>query len=154
MSRSIVTAPSRPVVRDAFPDLADESPQADRVAVQGPQEPDKYRDRLFKYIPGEVVTLYLFLGATVADKKNPHFLVWLIFFVGLIATPFYLRVIQKVSAPIQLVISTVAFAVWVFALGGPFSDLDWYKPVYGAVVLPVFTFFVAGIAPAPSPPNR
>jgi hypothetical protein len=112
--------------------------------------PDTYRDRLFKYIPGEVVALHLFLSKTLAAATNaPRFLGWAIFVVGLIATPCYLRYAQKVSAPTQLAVSTVAFAVWIFALGEPFSAIEWYRPVYGALLLPVFTFFVALIDPPP-----
>jgi hypothetical protein len=79
----------------------------------------------------------------------PAFLHWLIFAVGVAATPFYLLFYQKVTAPMQLSISTLAFIVWIFALGGPFTDFAWYKQVYGAVLLPVFTFVVAGISPEP-----
>jgi len=33
--------------------------------------------------------------------------------------------------------------VWVFALGGPFALCGWYNPVYGSILLPVFTLLVA-----------
>jgi hypothetical protein len=41
----------------------------------------------------------------------------------------------------------------VFALGGPFKDFGWYKPIYGALLLPVFTFFVAMFKTAPQKPQ-
>ena len=34
-----------------------------------------------------------------------------------------------------------------FALGGPFAFLPWYQAVYGAVLLPLFTFIVGIIIP-------
>lgn len=148
MGRAVVTAPTGSAVRQAFPDVVDElRPGAQDAPRQ--QEPfDTYRDRLFKYIPAEVVTLYLGLMAILgAAKEPPYFLPWVAFLVGLVGTPFYLRSYQKVMAPTQLIVSTAAFAVWVFALGGPFTALPWYKQVYGAVLLPIFTFFVAGISP-------
>lgn len=149
MGRAIITASSHPVVHNAFPDLVEPSPAEVNVAVQQEEKPDTYRDRLFKYIPAEVVTLHLGLTKIVAAATNaPHFLYWVIFFAGLIGTPYYLRQIHNVTARTQLIVSTAAFAVWVFALGEPFSEIDGYKPVYAAVLLPLFTFFVAGISPA------
>ena len=35
--------------------------------------------------------------------------------------------------------STVAFAIWALAIGGPFGQYDWYSPIYGAVLLPLYT---------------
>jgi len=148
MGRAVVTAPRSRAVGSAFPGPAGDSPHT-RGITPPQQENDTYRERLFKYIPAEVVTLYLFLNTTVAaDKSIPRFLYWVIFFAGLVGTPIYLRFAQKVAVPLQLIISTVAFAVWVFALGGPFSEIPGYKPIYGAVLLPIFTFFVATITPA------
>ena len=68
---------------------------------------------------------------------------WELLAIFLILTPLYLCRVQKVMKISQLIISTVSFAVWVFALGGPFSLCSWYDPVYGAVLLPVFTLTVA-----------
>jgi hypothetical protein len=104
---------------------------------------DEYVDRVIKLIPGEVVALYITLaGILAASGQNTSTIFWLIFIVCLIGTPLYLSKISKVGNVVQIVISTVAFAVWVFALGGPFATLSWYVPVYGALLLPVFTFFV------------
>jgi hypothetical protein len=43
----------------------------------------------------------------------------------------------------QHVISLFSFVVWAFALGGPFALCGWYNPVYGSILLPVFTLLVA-----------
>lgn len=145
MGRAIITPPSGP--RQAFPDLVDE-PSSGGVVRARDEKPDTYRDRLFKYIPAEVVTLYLGLTATIAAASNvPPSLAWVIFVAGVIATPYYLRFAQGVRAPGQLIVSTLAFIVWVFALGGPFATIPGYQQVYGAVLLPIFTFFVASFSP-------
>jgi hypothetical protein len=47
----------------------------------------------------------------------------------------------------QTAISTGAFAVWVFALGGPFASLVFYRPSYGSIVLIMYTLVVALITP-------
>ncbi|OGA55625.1 MAG: hypothetical protein A3G81_20305 [Betaproteobacteria bacterium RIFCSPLOWO2_12_FULL_65_14] len=145
MGRAVVGAADHSIA-NAFPEPLREPAAAGSVAPQ--EKPDTYRDRLFKYIPAEVVTLYLGLSGVLATAADaPQFLHWVIFFAGLVGTPFYLLTAQNVTSRTQLVISTLAFAVWVFALGGPFKDLAGYKQIYGAVLLPLFTFFVAGISP-------
>jgi hypothetical protein len=155
MGRAIVSAPSLPVVREAFPQPVEESPPTRGTSGQQQEKPDTYRERLFKYIPAEVVTLYVGLSTIVASAKDaPHVVYWVVFFAGLIGTPYYLWRIQSVTAPTQLIVSTAAFAVWVFALGGPFADIAGYKQVYSAVLLPLFTFFVAGISPAQPKQSR
>ena len=145
MSRSIIT------YDHAMNANADLAPRAGEAT---PAPEDRYKDRLLKYIPGEVVTLYLTLTALQGTATGlPDWLGWAIFAVGLVGTWFYLHIIIGVQDRTQLFISTLSFAVWVFALGGPFKDLAWYKPVYGGLLLPVFTFFVAGIPTAPQPPS-
>jgi hypothetical protein len=147
MGRAIVSAPKETEARKAFSEPLDVSTAEGNAPVQQ-EKPDTYRERLFKYIPAEVITLYLGLNAIVASADGaPHFLYWVIFFAGLIGTPYYLWRIQNVTTTTQLLVSTAAFAVWVFALGGPFTDISGYKQVYGALLLPLFTFFVAGISP-------
>jgi hypothetical protein len=113
---------------------------------------DKYNDRLLKYIPAEAITLYLTLSALLSTQTGlPWWLGWAAFFVGIAATYYYLRSILNVSAGRQLTICCVAFVVWVFALGGPFKDLAWYRPIYGALLLPTYTFFIARVKTPPQP---
>jgi len=108
-------------------------------------KPDDYLNKIIKYIPSEVVALYITLyGVALAAKNGIPFglITWLIFVVGVLGTVLYLWRIAKVNDRSQLLISTGAFVVWVFALGGPFSDLSWYHAVYGALLLPIYTFFI------------
>ena len=108
---------------------------------------DAYLDKIVKYIPSEVVALYLSLDLICRSNAGDAWLRWLILGFGFVATPLYLWRIQSVRKWIQLLISTAAFLVWAFALGGPFVTLSWYKPVYGAVLLPMFTFIMPLINP-------
>ncbi len=108
-------------------------------------KPDDYLTKLVKYIPSEVVALYITLyGIASAAKEEISFtfISWLIFVIGILGTALYLWRVAKVSDWLQLIVSTIAFVVWVFALGGPFSSLSWYHPIYGALLLPVYTFFI------------
>jgi hypothetical protein len=123
-------------------EFSQKSSMPDKSAGHG--APDGYPSRLLKYVPAEVVTLFVALDALVRPPADvPLAVYWGVFLFCLVGTYFYLWRVAKVRKQTQLLISTVAFAVWVFALGGPFAQLDWYAPVYGALLLPIFTFAVA-----------
>jgi hypothetical protein len=114
------------------------------------QVPDEYLTKVLKLIPAEVVSLYVALAGIVGvagQTVNAPLLFWIVFVVCLVGTPLYLMRIAKVSDTLQIGISTFAFIVWVFALGGPFASLGWYQPIYGALLLPIFTFFAPMIMP-------
>ncbi len=107
---------------------------------------DGYFDRLFKYIPAELVAGYIFVLGVVkqlTDAGEVRMFQWLLFIIFCILTPLYLWRVQKVLKVQQHIISLLSFIVWVFALGGPFALSGWYNPVYGAILLPVFTMIVA-----------
>ena len=107
---------------------------------------DGYFDRLFKYIPAELVAGYIFVLGVVkqlTDAGEIRIFQWLLFIIFCILTPLYLWRVQKVMKVQQHIISLLSFIVWVFALGGPFTLSGWYNPVYGAILLPVFTLVVA-----------
>ena len=107
------------------------------------KEPDKYMSRLIKYIPGEIIALYIYLETVVRSLPQNETLYWSVFTFCFLATPLYLWRKEKVSKKLQLLISTVSFFVWVFAVGGPFASLTWYNAVYGVIGLPVYTFLVS-----------
>lgn len=108
---------------------------------------DDYKDRLMKYIPGEVVSLFILLDGLVSNAPQgvPRApLSWAVFVLLLVGTWIYLKRVQKVNKTQQLLIAAVAFAVWVFYLGGPFGTLSWYRDFngqfYANFLLPVYTF--------------
>lgn len=106
-----------------------------------------YTDRLMKLIPAEVVTAYVGATALIASAtKVPNSVPWIVFGVLLVITPFvYWRLTldqHKQPAVGQTAASTIAFVVWVLALGGPFSQLSWYTPLYGGLLLIFYTTFV------------
>lgn len=111
-----------------------------------PVSRDSYFDRLFKYIPAEIVAGYIFIAGSVKQLTEPvesKIFTWIIFFLFCILTPLYLWRVQKVLKLQQHIISLISFIVWIFALGGPFLSFSWYNPVYGSIILPVFTLLIA-----------
>jgi len=134
-------------------------PSAQPLAEPAAPEPkDGYTDRLLKYIPAEVVTLY---GAT--SKGVASFAPWgpkwplgfslfaFVFCLGAAAAVTWTqtRKPDKPTAIDQIAISTLAFAVWALALGVP--ELETQTRLLShevwQFVLPFFTFAVALHAP-------
>jgi len=116
-----------------------------------PPTPDDYTDRLLKYIPAESVALYLTLQGIIlsgaGEAPNLNTWLWFILVIGLISTVLYQWRVLKIGKVVQLAVSTVAFGVWVFALGGAFASLSWYEPFIGSLTLVIFTFFAPLISP-------
>lgn len=127
-----------------------------RISSPGPV--DGYKDRLLKYVPAEVVVVWGMVSPLI-ERLAPAVSVtvmWIVFGFLLVATPLYLRRVLGVRLPVQLAVSTVAFAVWAFYLGPPFSlsFKSWYDPLIGAITLTLFTFSVPIIDPGMAPKPR
>jgi hypothetical protein len=117
----------------------------------GPPAPpteDDYLARLAKYIPAEVVALYVAMVAAVPDGHNSA--LWAIFVANAVLVPIYMwivtsRDVGKGALWVQVVLATIAFPVWAFAMGGPFKTLGWYEG-WMATLLLMFITVVFGLA--------
>ena len=125
-----------------------------QMEAVGGEEVDTYFDRVVKYIPADIVAAWTAgagLIAAAGASVNTKMLLWLVFVVELILTPLWiLKRTAKSGRPpavTQSIIGTIAFFVWVFALGGPFVHLSFYQPVYGSLLLIFYTLIVALIVP-------
>ena len=114
---------------------------------------DTYTNRLVKYIPGDVVAIWiavtgLISGASDVPKTT---LLWILFAIGVIFTVIWTLKQTTVkgtkSAITQILISTGAFIVWAIAFGGPFQSLSFYHAIYGSILLILYTPLVALISP-------
>ena len=126
---------------------------------------DDYKDRLVKYIPAESVAFYALADKLVASHYNLEgsthatpvpaaaiALSWLIFGIGVIGTPLYLRRQKLPGQPWKLHagISTVAFVLWAYTLSGTvFLIYGWYSVFMAGLLAPIFTFVAGFIEPAP-----
>ncbi len=118
---------------------------------------DDYWNRLLKYIPIEVIGVYLAATdavASVTGHAKRETVLWIIFGFVLAVTPIYLRNVAGIVRSGQLMISAVAFVVWAFALGGPFPE-SWsgYESWMGAlaVILSAFVLGALKLPPLPQP---
>lgn len=104
---------------------------------------DTCRERMQKYVPVETVVAWIgVFGSMSAVAYNeeffPLFARWALI-LGMIGTWMYLSYVEQVRDRVQLVVSTVGFMVWIFALGVlPFSAFPWYNQIAGALLLPAY----------------
>lgn len=94
---------------------------------------EKFRSKLTKLIPGEVVTGYLVIkgGFTTVREQaitNPNItegqidgIMYIAILVLLVLTPTIYKRTFKVTNKKQLVYTAIAFGLWVFSIGGPFD---------------------------------
>ncbi len=119
-----------------------------------------YQDKLVKLIPTEIVGGYMVIAgllgygadtmstsdgqatSIVTDAALNATLIQVVFFALLFATPLSLWKVSSVTNKIQLSVTTLAFAIWVYTLGGPFVVWSIYYPKVGSVVLVLWSIFV------------
>jgi|SRR5579863_6285751 len=118
---------------------------------------DDFLGRLLKYIPAEIIGLYLSArGFVPQDSSDSAKLVALIAILAWMLVPVYFWVAttrnQQKPLLIQILLGTIAFPVWVFAIGGlPVSEIGWYQhhPSISSIVLIFVTFIFGLISPPP-----
>ena len=138
MSRRIITAPSA---------SAPPAPPGTPVPT-----PDDYLGRLLKYIPAELVGLYLAARGVVPETTpDLNTTLWIIALVTWILVPIYLYVVTSRGGqkPLfwQITLGTIAFPVWVFSIGGHHvTSIAWYAShqFVGSLVL-MFVTVIFGL---------
>lgn len=122
-----------------------------RTMTRTIKKTDTYMSRVLKHIPSEIVMAYVAIDGVLRTCYNPNLwadrqvlwkLSWIIAATLTIITPLWLYRVMRVRRTPQLIISTVSVPVWLFALGGPFALLDWYRPALGAIALPLYTLIL------------
>jgi hypothetical protein len=82
-------------------------------------QPNDYKDRLVKLIPSEIITAYITLhGLIISQQENQSVFLWIVFSCLVVLTPIYLYNISDVKKWGQISFTTVAFIIWVLAIGG------------------------------------
>jgi hypothetical protein len=110
-------------------------------------EVDSYFTKILKYIPAEIISGYVAIDAIFKSIANVSTVFqWIIVGAMTVLTALYIwRLTNEPQKPVavsQIIISTIAFVVWVFALGGPFAKMDWFQYYYGAILLVMYTLAV------------
>ncbi len=108
----------------------------------------QYLDRLLKMIPAEVIGLYLIGSGVVPPDQPVGSMIWagicliLVVMVRMYATADRSKHKPKPPQPVSVLISSIAFVIWVYSLGGPFEKLNLYVPWIGSLAVLVWTFIV------------
>src|ERR1035437_9230570 len=118
----------------------------------GTPTPDDYLGRLLKYIPAELVGLYLAArGVVPATATDLDTTLWIVALVTWVLVPIYLFVVTSRGGqkPLfwQITLGTIAFPVWVFSIGGhPVTSIAWYAQheFVGSLVL-MFVTVIFGL---------
>ncbi|MEM9091274.1 MAG: hypothetical protein AAGC93_21350, partial [Cyanobacteria bacterium P01_F01_bin.53] len=53
----------------------------------------------------------------------------------------------KPTAWRQILLACGSFFVWVFAIGGPFAEFAFYEPLYGSLLLLIYTSLIPLLPP-------
>ncbi len=115
---------------------------------------DDYLTRVLKHIPTEIIMAYVSIEGVLhttyrSQPSTLETMLWAFSILLFILTPLWLWRVMHVRKTQQLVLSTLAFPFWLFAMGGPFRTLDWYQPALGAIALPLYTLLVPLITGKP-----
>jgi hypothetical protein len=143
------TAGDVPKTLDAKPPASVPEAAAAPGGVVVPTE-DDYITKLLKYIPIEILGAYLFMQTVVdtnVTTSHAHAIWLLCLLIGAgVLTVAYDRWVLSILRATQLLMSVLAFAVYVFAMGGWFATTGWYHQWYGSIAVPTFVVLV-GIIP-------
>lgn len=102
-----------------------------------------YQDKLTKLIPGEVIAAYLAIQNLVMGEPAIRDAVLLASAaILLFVIPFYLRKVHQVSSVAQIVVTAISFLVWVFSVSVVFITAVPIHPLWGSVVLILWTTIV------------
>lgn len=105
-----------------------------------------FKDRLVKLIPSEIVTAYVTIQGIISGAGgtgNKPLLLWIIFVILFTLTPLYLFYVSRVTKWQQIVFTSIAFVVWVMAVGWPVSSiLDFPSALIGSIVLVIYTLTI------------
>jgi len=118
----------------------------------------EYAERVTKYIPAEILAVYLSINgilATVTDSGETSLrdAVYVASFALCLAfTPVYFGLVAQKDEPkmLQRIISTIAFVVWAYSLGGVFTVYAIYIPWLGSIFLIIFSLVSGAFAPEPA----
>ena len=99
---------------------------------------DLFLQNLVKLIPIEIIALFAIIKGMIPATANPV-AVWIFLTILVILVPLYIIFAMKVSKISQIVLMTLAFPVWVLAIGGLPISITIVEPWMISVTLALFT---------------
>jgi len=116
------------------------------AAVGRAENVNFYLDRLLKMIPAEVVSLYLVGSGFIPEGQTIGLTIWaVVCLIGVVALRAYGTTDPVENKPpdwVHVAISSVAFVIWVYSLGGPFTAFNLHTPSLSSLLVLAWTFFM------------
>ena len=116
------------------------------VNIQSSQDVNSFKDRLVKLIPSEIITAYVTIQGLISGyvgAGNKETLMWIVFGALFVLTPVYLYFITDVRKWGQIIFTSIAFVIWVIAVGSPITTiLDFPSVFIGSVLLVIYTLLI------------
>jgi len=115
---------------------------------------DDFLGRLVKYIPAELVGLYVAARGVIPQDADAN-VFWIVAASAWIFVPLYFWFATtrdgKPALKTQLALASIAFPVWVFAIGGlPVTSWSWYDShQYVASIVLMFVTVAFGLIQPP-----
>ena len=100
-----------------------------------------YKSKLLKLIPSEIVAAYMVIEAIIPDDRK-YIGTLVLSVVLLIMVPLYLKNVYKVKRAGQHIFVMIAFAVWIYSLGGPFKYWNIWEAWIGSSLLILYTLTI------------
>jgi len=115
---------------------------------------DSYLDRLLKMIPGEVISLYVVGSGFIPEDEAGALIAWTLMCIAAVVLLRVYgtadRVLDQPPDWVHVVISSVAFLVFVYSMGGPFKALGVHIPYMGPLLVVAWTFFLPFVYRGPT----
>jgi hypothetical protein len=114
---------------------------------RGGQEGGKeYLERLMKVIPAEVVGLYVVGSGFIPQTATFGLVGW---FAFCLVAAIIVRTFGNADPakglppqPVPIAISVIAFVIWAYSLGGPFSAFGLWVPWVGSLLVLAWSFVI------------
>jgi len=108
---------------------------------------DGYLEALVKNMPSEMVAGYLAVLGLVSGDTAPGAIVWVVWAVFLVATPFYMWLAKPKTDTAERpwwqvwIFAPVAFFAWSMTIGGPWQPIE-KSALIGSILIMVLTILV------------
>jgi hypothetical protein len=119
---------------------------------RGVNAQDGYLEALVKNMPSETVAAYLAIMGLMAGMKDaPTWLLWLVWVLLLVTTPFYLWLVKPKNDTEKRpwwqiwLFSPIAFFAWSMTMGGPWASVD-QAALIGSVLIVLLTALLFPLA--------
>lgn len=110
-----------------------------------------FLEKVAKLVPSEIIAGYVALVGIIPLVRNEDAHPWLfggVALICLVLTPIYLNLQAETGKPKRnhLILSTVAFMVWAYAVSGGIVIPQWHDPAIASILLVLFSL-VSGAVP-------